>query len=586
MLIHAAAHSDAFKAIVSEGASGQSVRDGLRQRTARCDAVLGGGPNTLATAIFTNTLPPPSLKSEVAKIAPTARLLRLRREGPERHRDEAEQAASTRPRASPKQIWEVPNGQHIAGITTEPAEYERRVVGFFDRTLLDRNGGPATWPAAAQARRAIVSSWGVAVSDASRSRSTCLDDNFLQPQPGTSAGDHLASGLVPLAILARAALVYPRLRPFAACVPRDDPGRDRDHVRRSRRLPPPARRRRGRRLHRAARDRRRRRPSRQRPGDALEGAPRAREPKTPLPAAALARRGRAASVVVFVVFPSAFSYIYTHTRADGPVTPDLGVPYETVDGHDERLARARRGLCPVEEPRRDRPLPGRAAPNEARMLIRHGYGVLLLDPRGQGRSEGDLSAGPATATLSPGAEYLQTPAGRRPRPHRRVRLLRRRRDPARGGCAVGRAEGGRLGGRRLPPRRGSRRGRQALGCRAAALEPGVLRHDRRHRPSSRTTDRRRTSSTGSAASRPEPGLPDLRRPGHGRRDGQAAEVLRGRRRAEGDLDGRRARTHGRHRRPAGRVRATRRRLLRPCATQRVRKAMTMVRQEVKAHSLE
>ena len=29
-----------------------------------------------------------------------------------------------------------------------------------------------------------------------------VDDNFLQPNPGTSAGDHLASGLVPLAILA------------------------------------------------------------------------------------------------------------------------------------------------------------------------------------------------------------------------------------------------------------------------------------------------------------------------------------------------------------------------------------------------
>ena len=28
-----------------------------------------------------------------------------------------------------------------------------------------------------------------------------LDDNLLQPQPGTSAGDHLVSGLVPLAVL-------------------------------------------------------------------------------------------------------------------------------------------------------------------------------------------------------------------------------------------------------------------------------------------------------------------------------------------------------------------------------------------------
>ena len=34
-------------------------------------------------------------------------------------------------------MWEVPNGQHIAGITTRPREYERRVVAFFDRFLLE-----------------------------------------------------------------------------------------------------------------------------------------------------------------------------------------------------------------------------------------------------------------------------------------------------------------------------------------------------------------------------------------------------------------------------------------------------------------
>ena len=39
-----------------------------------------------------------------------------------------------------------------------------------------------------------------------------VDDNFLQPQPGTSAGDHLVSGLVPLGVLGLAAWGYPRLR--------------------------------------------------------------------------------------------------------------------------------------------------------------------------------------------------------------------------------------------------------------------------------------------------------------------------------------------------------------------------------------
>ena len=39
-----------------------------------------------------------------------------------------------------------------------------------------------------------------------------IDDNFLQPQPGTSPGDHLVSGLVPLALLGLAGWAYPRLR--------------------------------------------------------------------------------------------------------------------------------------------------------------------------------------------------------------------------------------------------------------------------------------------------------------------------------------------------------------------------------------
>ena len=133
MLIHAAAHSDAFKAIVSEGASGQSVRDQLDNVSTR-DAIMGYAPVTVATALFTSTLPPPRLKSEVARIAPTASFFVYGENGQggtETKPNKAYYAAA----GQPKQIWEVPNGQHIAGITTEPAEYERRVIGFFDREL-------------------------------------------------------------------------------------------------------------------------------------------------------------------------------------------------------------------------------------------------------------------------------------------------------------------------------------------------------------------------------------------------------------------------------------------------------------------
>ena len=133
MLIHAAAHSDAFRAIVSEGASGQSVRDQLDNMGTR-DAIMGYAPVTVATALFTSTLPPPRLKGEVARLAPTASFFVYGENGQggsETKPNKAYYAAA----AQPKQLWEVPNGQHIAGITTEPGEYERRVIGFFDREL-------------------------------------------------------------------------------------------------------------------------------------------------------------------------------------------------------------------------------------------------------------------------------------------------------------------------------------------------------------------------------------------------------------------------------------------------------------------
>jgi uncharacterized protein len=141
MLIRAGAHSDAFRAVVSEGASGQSIRDvldnpGLSDRFTELptQAAL-----TTALMVLTNGLPPPSLQSEVAEIAPTPVFFV--------YGEKAQGGAETRPNEGffaaadePTQIWEVPNGQHVAGITTAPEEYERRVVGFFDDALLTDEG--------------------------------------------------------------------------------------------------------------------------------------------------------------------------------------------------------------------------------------------------------------------------------------------------------------------------------------------------------------------------------------------------------------------------------------------------------------
>ncbi len=37
----------------------------------------------------------------------------------------------------PKQLWKVPGADHTGGLKAQPAEYERRVVDFYDRALLD-----------------------------------------------------------------------------------------------------------------------------------------------------------------------------------------------------------------------------------------------------------------------------------------------------------------------------------------------------------------------------------------------------------------------------------------------------------------
>jgi fermentation-respiration switch protein FrsA (DUF1100 family) len=134
MLIRAAADSDAFNAVVSEGASGQSARDGFANGELSTD-LIAESVLTLALALFANDMPPPSLKSRVPEIAPRPVFFVYGEAG--------QGGTETKPNrgfyeaaGEPKQIWEVPNGQHIAGITTEPEEYEQRMIGFLDDALL------------------------------------------------------------------------------------------------------------------------------------------------------------------------------------------------------------------------------------------------------------------------------------------------------------------------------------------------------------------------------------------------------------------------------------------------------------------
>lgn len=133
MMLAAAAESPALRAVVSEGASGRSVRDVLANPDTSWQDVIGNGVATAATALFTDDLPPPDLLGLVPRISgATFFVYGAKGQAMERPANEAFYAAAR----GGKELWEVPGSGHVEGLEAQPAEYERRVVGFLDRTLL------------------------------------------------------------------------------------------------------------------------------------------------------------------------------------------------------------------------------------------------------------------------------------------------------------------------------------------------------------------------------------------------------------------------------------------------------------------
>ena len=216
-----------------------------------------------------------------------------------------------------------------------------------------------------------------------------VDDNFVQPEPGMSAGDHLLSGLVPLAALAFAAAAYGRLRAGARAVvaiclglfgitvssegwyylilvgPSGD-----DYTGlaalpagivllavgvvtlwRSRRL-----------------DERWRR----------------RYPRRAVIAFV------AFVAVLEVVYPIVYAYGNTHLARAVVPAPDLGATHENVSFRTSDGLRLVGWYVPSRNRAAVISFPGRERPQEhARLLVRHGYGALVFDRRGEGESEGE-----------------------------------------------------------------------------------------------------------------------------------------------------------------------------------------------------
>ena len=90
---------------------------------------------TAALTVFSNHGPPPPIESRIARIAPRSVFL-IHADpglGGENTRGPTYYAAA----GEPKAIWKVPGSKHTGGMDARPAEYERRVIDFFDHSLLD-----------------------------------------------------------------------------------------------------------------------------------------------------------------------------------------------------------------------------------------------------------------------------------------------------------------------------------------------------------------------------------------------------------------------------------------------------------------
>jgi uncharacterized protein len=135
MMLEAAAKSRGLKAVVSEGAGERSVHELLDMTgNDKWLALFSYAPLTAGIALFSNDAPPPSLADLVGRIAPTPVFFIYGEHGQdgERNLNPTYYAAA----GAPKTVWQVPGSGHVGGINAQPKEYERRVVGFFDRSLL------------------------------------------------------------------------------------------------------------------------------------------------------------------------------------------------------------------------------------------------------------------------------------------------------------------------------------------------------------------------------------------------------------------------------------------------------------------
>jgi uncharacterized protein len=133
-LLETAAHTDRVRALVSEGAGARTWKeDHELPGPGRWFGLPFFVAASATTALFSNTMPPESLKELVKEIPPRPVFL-IHAKG------ETLNGVYYRSAGEPDnwEIWEVPGAKHVGGLEARPQEYERRVTAFFDRALQPR----------------------------------------------------------------------------------------------------------------------------------------------------------------------------------------------------------------------------------------------------------------------------------------------------------------------------------------------------------------------------------------------------------------------------------------------------------------
>ena len=137
VLLEHASLSDDLAGVVVEGIGSRSIKESVHLSGGMRLAELSTAPlMTGGLVVLTDQAPPPDLVDAAAGLAPSRALIIWGEDGQPGEKvlgptyAEAAGAAAT--------WWEVPDARHTRAIDAAPEEYERRVIAFFDATLLHR----------------------------------------------------------------------------------------------------------------------------------------------------------------------------------------------------------------------------------------------------------------------------------------------------------------------------------------------------------------------------------------------------------------------------------------------------------------